>query len=359
MAKRPSPVIPLVVKAIAAASSSSTAGTTIGLARLVLPVVAFAIVVAVADAFAPIPAISSHSRPYVDFGRHRATAGDGGDDRVGVVVVVVVVPTPHFDVDDVERRDDNDDRRRMTMVDGGGGGCCWGGKGYGRTRREVFARLSAAIVTSSSVLPSTIRPYPCIAANVVVDEMPSSSSSLSSSSSSSLSSRSSSSTSEPYVRTSRSPDGKFNYGYTVTPPTNFVASNKPLRTHLDEVNFVDPNGRRGYTIGITIDPVRIDNIRQFGTPSVVAARVVNAELNRDGVYVVTLVRDPNEYVVDGDACYDIEYISEGKRGIKRYVTRVYVKDGILYVLTAQSNEDEYDAMREMEVTDCLRSFRPL
>ena len=163
--------------------------------------------------------------------------------------------------------------------------------------------------------------------------------------------------SEPYIRTPSLKD-KFQFGYTVTPPPTFVSSNKPLKTHLDEINFSPPDVR-GYTLGITVDPVRISSIREFGSPEEVAARVVTAEVNRDGVFEVTLAKDPREDTSGGVGCYDIEYISDGKRGKKRYVTRIYIKDGFLYVLTVQSKEDEFDKAREVEVTECVKSFRPI
>lgn len=148
------------------------------------------------------------------------------------------------------------------------------------------------------------------------------------------------------------PNQKFSY--TVTPPPSFTASNKPLKTHLDEINF--SGDVRGYTLGVTVDPVRIKSIREFGTPEEVAARVVTAEVNRDGVFEVTLAKDPVE---DSSGCYDIEYISDGKRGTKRFVTRIYIKDGFLYVLTAQSKNNEYDNNREKEIMTSVKSFRPL
>ena len=166
--------------------------------------------------------------------------------------------------------------------------------------------------------------------------------------------------SEPYTRTPASSADKFQFSYTVTPPPSFVASNKPLKTHLDEINFAPPD-IRGYTLGITVDPVRISSIQQFGSPEEVAARVVTAEVNRDGVFEVTLAKDPKEDAASGggDGGYDIEYISDGKRGKKRFVTRIYVKDGFLYVLTVQSKESEYDKAREAEVVQCVKSFKPL
>ncbi|KAL9190616.1 hypothetical protein ACHAXT_000322 [Thalassiosira profunda] len=159
--------------------------------------------------------------------------------------------------------------------------------------------------------------------------------------------------SEPYTR-APAPTDKFQFGYTLTPPPSFVASNKPLKTHLDEINFAPPDVR-GYTIGITVDPVRISKLQEFGTPEEVAARVVTAEVNRDGVFEVTLAKDPK----DSGECYDIEYISDGKRGTKHFVTRIYVKGGFLYVLTAQSKEAEYDKQREKDIAECVNSFRPL
>lgn len=160
--------------------------------------------------------------------------------------------------------------------------------------------------------------------------------------------------SEPYVR---EPTPKEKFSYTVTPPPTFVPGNKPLKTHLDEINFSSPDISR-YTIGITVDPVRISSIGQFGTPEEVAARVVTAEVNRDGVFKVTLAKDPKEDAEDG-GCYDVEYISEGKRGTKRFATRIFVRDGFLYVLTVQIKEKDFDGIREKEVMDCVKSFKPL
>ncbi len=159
---------------------------------------------------------------------------------------------------------------------------------------------------------------------------------------------------EAYVRTP-SPNDKFKFSYTVTPPPLFEPGNKPLKTHLDEINFSIPDVR-GYTLGVTVDPVRISSIKDFGTPEEVAARVVTAEVNRDGVFEVTLARDPVE---DSAGCYDIDYISDGKRGKKRFATRIYIKDGFLYVLTVQSKEADFDEAREKEVQACIKSFRPL
>ena len=154
---------------------------------------------------------------------------------------------------------------------------------------------------------------------------------------------------EPFVR-----QGK-EYGYTFAPPPGFAPGKKPVQTHLDEVNF-NLEGVAKYTYGVTVDPVRINSLKEFGTPEEVAARVVTAEVNRDGIFEVTLAKDPVE---DGETgAYAIDYVSDGKRGTKHFVTRIFVKDQKLYVMTAQVKEEEY-AEREKEIMECVKTFKPL
>lgn len=155
--------------------------------------------------------------------------------------------------------------------------------------------------------------------------------------------------SEPFVR-----QGK-GYGYTFAPPPGFAPGKKPVQTHLDEVNF-NLEGVPKYTYGVTVDPVRIGSLKEFGTPEQVAARVVTAEVNRDGIFEVTLAKDPVEDAETG--AYAIDYVSDGKRGKKHFVTRIFVKDQKLYVMTAQVKEEEY-AEREREIMACVKTFKPL
>ena len=143
------------------------------------------------------------------------------------------------------------------------------------------------------------------------------------------------------------------FGYTITLPVPIDISNKPLQTHLDEVNL--QTGQKGYYYGITVDPIRIKSLREFGTPNEVAAKIVMAELRRDGVLDVTVGRDPVEDATTGG--YDVEYISDGKRGKKHFVTRTIVSDGKLYVLTVQVKEEDWNPKIEKEVFDAVASFK--
>lgn len=143
------------------------------------------------------------------------------------------------------------------------------------------------------------------------------------------------------------------YEYSFLPPSGFKSNNKPLKTHLDEINF-SLEGIRGYQYGITVDPVRIESLKQFGTPDQVATRVVDAEAARDGVTDVELVGTPTEDPNTG--LYLIDYISTGSRGIKHFVTRIAVKKGYLYVLTAQVKQDNFKEY-EKELLDTVKTFQ--
>jgi len=98
------------------------------------------------------------------------------------------------------------------------------------------------------------------------------------------------------------------FGYWVELPSGLEASPKPLKTHLDERNFSSTQNKK-YQYGLTVDPVRIQHLSDFGTPEQVAARVVTAEVNRDGVTSVTLVTDPTEDPTTG--AYLLNYLSQG------------------------------------------------
>jgi hypothetical protein len=85
----------------------------------------------------------------------------------------------------------------------------------------------------------------------------------------------------------------------------------------------------------------------------VAARVVLAEVNRDGVFDVTLVKDP---FVTSDGSYLLNYLSQGKRGNKHFVCKISIQRNKLYVLTAQVKEENYGD-NEKELFSAVDTFR--
>jgi len=148
------------------------------------------------------------------------------------------------------------------------------------------------------------------------------------------------------------------FAYEFQPPSSCSKpANKPLKTHLDEIIFKCET-IAGYEYGITIDPVRINSLQEFGTPEQVAAKVVLAEVNRDGVFDVTLMEDAYAGMEGepGLVFYQINYQSKGKRGVKRFVAKFYIQNQKLYALTAQCKELDYPSL-ESEIQKAVQSFR--
>jgi hypothetical protein len=152
------------------------------------------------------------------------------------------------------------------------------------------------------------------------------------------------------------------YAYQFTPPPNFTPGNKPLKTHMDENNFKS-SVTSGWQFGITVDPVRLQSMAEFGTPGEVAAKVVTAEVNRDGVFDVKLMDDPIEQ--RGDKGSEgtsnglvLDYLSSGKRGDKRFIAKFFVENEKLYVLTAQCKQADYETVKK-ELLEAVDSFRVL
>jgi len=52
--------------------------------------------------------------------------------------------------------------------------------------------------------------------------------------------------------------------YQIDIPSSMKESSKPVKTHLDEVNFRAEN-TKGYQYGITVDPVRISSLKEVRT----------------------------------------------------------------------------------------------
>ena len=50
-------------------------------------------------------------------------------------------------------------------------------------------------------------------------------------------------------------------GYQISIPSTMNEGSKPVKTHLDEVNFVSESVKR-YQYGITVDPVRISSLKE-------------------------------------------------------------------------------------------------
>lgn len=80
---------------------------------------------------------------------------------------------------------------------------------------------------------------------------------------------------------------------------------------------------------------------------------MTAEVNRDGVFEVTLLKDP---AASEDGGYLLEYLSSGKRGNKHYINKIFIDKNELYVLTAQCKQENYEDLQK-ELVATVESFR--
>ena len=96
-----------------------------------------------------------------------------------------------------------------------------------------------------------------------------------------------------------------------------VNSPKPLKTHDYEVLLKSEN-IKGFNVGITRDPVRINSILDFTTPEGLGEKVANVELSKEGVYsaeVVLAALSSNPACVNTEyPSYDVEYKIDSSRG---------------------------------------------
>ena len=148
-------------------------------------------------------------------------------------------------------------------------------------------------------------------------------------------------------------------GYSLRYPADWSSASKPVKIHLSEELLNAP--ARGVSLGVTVDPVRIDSLEQFGTADEVAERVVTTELDRDGVLIALLrTVDAQSGRAGEPSYYTVEYEVESSRGKKVYLAKYSIARRKLFVLQTQAPAASYDAddggVRRV-LKDVVASFR--
>uniref|UniRef100_A0A7S0J2K1 PsbP C-terminal domain-containing protein n=1 Tax=Calcidiscus leptoporus TaxID=127549 RepID=A0A7S0J2K1_9EUKA len=116
--------------------------------------------------------------------------------------------------------------------------------------------------------------------------------------------------------------------------------------------------KKGVSLGVTVDPVKIDSLEAFGTPEEVASRVLAVEEGRDGVLDVQL-RSLAAHT-GTPSYYTIEYFVESTRGKKVYLCKYCISQKRLYVLQTQAKVVDYDDVAsdvQQQLRDIVLSFR--
>lgn len=148
--------------------------------------------------------------------------------------------------------------------------------------------------------------------------------------------------------------GPISLGFSFAYPTAWTVKKKPIRTHLSEVIVTDPSDA-STAAGIVVDTVKIDSIDKFGTPDVVAQKVVDVENKKESVTSAT-ISSAKSVSVGGLTYYILDYVVDSSRGIKRYLAKVTVTGNQLYVLTAQAKVDKFEGDTSQIFAKMLDSF---
>lgn len=106
-----------------------------------------------------------------------------------------------------------------------------------------------------------------------------------------------------------------------------------------DVLFEDPS-RRSTSVGVTVSPVRVESIQQFGTLEAVGRRLLDAEAKKESTLDVAIVGESERSGRAGALLYAYEYELSSTRGRKRIVNTVTITGSKLYILNGQYKCDK-------------------
>lgn len=126
-------------------------------------------------------------------------------------------------------------------------------------------------------------------------------------------------------------------------PETWVPVNKAGATLL----LRDPSMKYSQ-IGVTVSPVRIRSLGEFGTAHEIGEKLLNAEAAKESTYPggVTLVDETERVGKSGATFYEYEYRLVTTRGNKKVFSSVAVENNTLFIMNAQVFEKNDDASEE-------------
>ncbi|KXZ55621.1 hypothetical protein GPECTOR_2g1171 [Gonium pectorale] len=114
-----------------------------------------------------------------------------------------------------------------------------------------------------------------------------------------------------------------------------------------DVLFEDPS-RRSTSLGITVNPVKVASIEQFGGLQDVGDKLLDAERKKESTLGVTLLGSSSRTGATGATLYEYEYELDSTRGRKRILNTVTIFSSRLYILNAAFKCDKDGCSEEAQ-----------
>ncbi|CAI7802883.1 unnamed protein product [Closterium sp. NIES-54] len=103
--------------------------------------------------------------------------------------------------------------------------------------------------------------------------------------------------------------------------------------------FASPE-RRGDTLGVVVNPVRVRSLRDFGDIDLVATRLLDAEQRKESTKSAEILSQRTKELPGAITLYQIEYALASTRGSKRILTAVTIADRKLYIVNIAVADSE-------------------
>ncbi|KAL3161295.1 hypothetical protein ABBQ38_009651 [Trebouxia sp. C0009 RCD-2024] len=133
-------------------------------------------------------------------------------------------------------------------------------------------------------------------------------------------------------------------GYVLDRPTSWEQTSKAGA----DVLFTDPL-RKSTTVGVTVNPIKIVGLQQFGDVETVRKKLIDTEKQKESTKGVMLISESSRNGKTGTLIYDIEYELDSTRGRKRILSTVAIAQKKLFIVNGNMkcdaggcNEDSND-----------------
>ncbi|XP_059656304.1 psbP domain-containing protein 2, chloroplastic-like [Cornus florida] len=146
-----------------------------------------------------------------------------------------------------------------------------------------------------------------------------------------------------------------NVGFTLLIPSSWIKVDKAGATVL----FEEAN-KGANNVGVVVNPVRLTNLGEFGTPRFVADKLIEAEKRKESTKDAEVIAFTERSGQGGLQVYEFEYKVDSTRGgMKRIFSAAFVSSKKLYLLNithSDKPESPLDTDKRMMLEKVLHSF---